>query len=566
MICRSCGREINDGAKFCPYCGMDPSVPVGTGSSWSSPPAPTGPAGLEAPVSGTGKGKKGLLIGLAVAAVAVAVGVAVGVSGLFSNPKSQVEKAMAKSAAAYDAAEEKLELPDIEQWQRDKLLGQQFNLKLTGINSDLIGYDLSALEGLGLHLDADYNLDARVLSCEMGAYWGEDDLLSFSMAAEDDKLYFSSPQFTGETYYGVNTETLGADLTRMTGDDSIGSVSFNLFDLMDTVLEQTDQENLEQDMKGANKALWEAAQVKKEGAKTLSFNGTEAKTAAYRVIFPQEALHQYVDALETTLSLINYFDLYEELYRSMGMPQDQIDEILDMLEDLDIYGQLADVLRDAVDELGDLELEVCLSGGYVSALLYEDKINGTDISLALYLGGGREYVDDLSAELKADDIEITLKSSGDHGLKDGAYTDETTVRVKQSGTSVAKIASELRYEPKADRDNFQWDLEANSSGLSLFTLEAAGSLTAEERSVALNLDDISLRVMGMEVCNLSFEYKIRRGPEQMTFGDTRLITDMSMEELTALAVQIQTNAETWVEDMQDLFLTRLPQELLYGMM
>ena len=41
---------------------------------------------------------------------------------------------------------------------------------------------------------------------------------------------------------------------------------------------------------------------------------------------------------------------------------------------------------------------------------------------------------------------------------------------------------------------------------------------------------------------------------------------MSMEELTALAVQIQTNAETWVEDMQDLFLTRLPQELLYGMM
>ena len=83
--------------------------------------------------------------------------------------------------------------------------------------------------------------------------------------------------------------------------------------------------------------------------------------------------------------------------------------------------------------------------------------------------------------------------------------------------------------------------------------------------MALNLDDVSLRVMGMEVCNLSFEYKIRRGPEQMTFGDTRLITDMSMEELTALAVQIQTNAETWVEDMQDLFLTRLPQELLYGM-
>ena len=41
--------------------------------------------------------------------------------------------------------------------------------------------------------------------------------------------------------------------------------------------------------------------------------------------------------------------------------------------------------------------------------------------------------------------------------------------------------------------------------------------------------------------------------------------DLLFEQL-ALAVQIQTNAETWVEDMQDLFLTRLPQELLYGMM
>ena len=38
------------------------------------------------------------------------------------------------------------------------------------------------------------------------------------------------------------------------------------------------------------------------------------------------------------------------------------------LEDLDVYSELADSLRDAIDELGDVELEVCLSGGYISAV------------------------------------------------------------------------------------------------------------------------------------------------------------------------------------------------------
>ena len=379
-------------------------------------------------------------------------------------------------------------------------------------------------------------------------------------------MYFSSPQFTGETYYGVNTETLGADLTAMTGDDSMDSVSFNLFDLMDYALDKVDAEAMERTVKEANKALWEAAKVKKEGAKTLSLNGTETKTAAYRVTFPQAALNQYVDALETMLSLINYSDLYEELYRSMGIPQDQIDEILDMLEDVDVYGQLADVLRDVVDELGGLEPEVCLSGGYVSALFYEGELFGDDTSLALYLGGGMEYVDDLTAELKVNRTEITLESTGDHGLTGGTYTDETTVQVKQSGATAAKITSELSYDPRADRDNFQWELEVNSSGMSLFTLETAGSLAAETESLSLALDDISLRAMGMEVCNLSFDYSITRASEPLTLGDARLITNMSAEELMAFADELLTNAETWAEDMQSLFLARLPQELLWAMM
>ncbi len=56
-------------------------------------------------------------------------------------------------------------------------------------------------------------------------------------------------QFTGGTYYGVNTETLGADLKKLSGDDSVEDISFNLFDLMDIVLKAAPGEESEKAVK-----------------------------------------------------------------------------------------------------------------------------------------------------------------------------------------------------------------------------------------------------------------------------------------------------------------------------
>ena len=567
MICRSCGREISDGAKFCPYCGMNPAESAGSGSTWGSAPEPAGYTGPEAPVPGGGK-KKGLLIAGAAAAVVVLALIAAAAAGLFANPKKQVAAAFAKSAAAYAAVEEKLGLPDVAQWRRDQSIFQSISLQLRDINSQLTGYDLSALSGLEFGMSAGYSGEDRYMLAEAAASWGPDELFLFRMVADDAELYFHSPQFTGDAYYGVNTETLGADLTRMTGDDSMDSVSFNFFDLMELALERVDQEAMEQAVREANQALWQVAQVKKAGTRTLTQNGAETKSTLYHVTVPQEALEQYVDDMETMLSLINYFDLYEELYQSMGMPQDQIDEILDMLENLDIYGELADGLRDVLDDLGSLELDVCLCDGYVSAILFEDEIYGSDVSLTLYLGGNGAYVDNLSAKFSVEDTEIALESSGSHAMDGQVYTDKTTIRLRQSGTAVARITSELSYDPREDEENFQWDLEVNSSGLSIFSLDTQGTLYVEEDIIDLTLDDAVLRVMGIELCSLHFNCRASRCPDwlEQPMEKARLITGMDQAELTAFANELQNNAEAWVEDMEALFLARLPQELLWAVM
>lgn len=542
MTCKNCGKEINDGSVFCPYCGTVQA------SAQNATPAWEGPEG------GGKKKKTGLIAGVAVAAVAVVAALAVALSGVFASPKGKVEKAFAKSAAAFAAAEKKLGLPDTAQWQKDQKVTQNMALELISVNGDLVGVDLSALSGLKIGLGASYSGPDRWLSADLWAGWGEDDLLDLSLKADDSQLYLSSPQLTGETSYGVNTETLGTDLKNLTGDDSMEDLSFNLFDLVDLALKEMDQEKLKQDLLAATKALWDQAEVKKTGSKTLSINGTDVKTTAYQVTIPEEALDQYMDDLEDVLSAFNYYDLYEEIYRSMGMPQEQIDEIMETLELVDPYGALADSLRDAVAEIGDLELEVCLSGGHVSGMLYADKLDGTDLSLALYLGGGEEYVDDLSLELEVDGASLTVTSTGDHGGRSGIFTDKTTIKGDPlRAASLTSIVSELSYEPKGKSDNFSWELSIPGAG----SLKMSGSLDAQSDYLALDLDDITLKAMGIEVCTLSFSYQAEGHAGRGTVDDPKIITQMDQLELMMTALDIQQNAEAWMGEMEDLFSARL---------
>lgn len=561
MICRSCGQEISDEAKFCPYCGMDPAGTAGGGSAWSPSPGTAGYAGPEAPV-GRRKGK-GLLIGGIVAAVAVVTAAAVAVSGLFSNPKGQVERALAKSTAAYAQASDRMGLPDLSGLSREQSYSQGFTLSLNEVSSNIGGVDLSDLRGLGLRMAAGLSGRERKLDFELSAFWDDQELLRLLLLAEDAELYFNSPQVTGDIFYGVNTETIGADLARTTGDDSMKNMSFNLFDWVDMVVERTDPEAMEQALKEANGALWEAVQVKKEGTRTRTVNGTEQKTASYQVTVPREAMADYVDALAEVMSSVNYYDLYEEMFRSMGMPEEELEDFLEELEEMDIYGEAADQLKEALKELGDLELEVCLYDGYVSALLYEGDIDGSDVELTLNLGGGGEYVDDIRLDMEIEGQKLTLVSSGDHGGKSGVFTDETTIRLTSGSLNMGRLTSDFRYDPKGTGSNLSWELTIPGAG----SLDMTGRLTAGEDSVSLALDDISVKVMGLEVCSLGLEYwagPYEQGPSLT--GEPQIITRMDENQLMQMVLDTQERVLNWSSEMEALFISRLPAELIYGMM
>ena len=275
------------------------------------------------------------------------------------------------------------------------------------------------------------------------------------------------------------------------------------------------------------------------------------------MVIPQRALEDYVDDVADALDSVDYVELYEKMLQATGMSQNYIDDILSQLDGLDSYSSLARTVKEGLAVLGEVRLRVYVSGGDVSAVRYDERIRGTSVKLDLYLGGGEEYVDDISLTMEIDGVKLTVESTGDHGGKSGVFTDSTTLRA--GGMS---LTSQFRYDPKGAGNNLSWSLKAASYG----SLDMEGRLTTGKDSMDLHMEEISLKIMGLEVFSLGLDYYV--GPydgQGVTVVRPKLITELDGMEQMALVLKITGNAQVWLARTQELFAQRLPAELFNGL-
>lgn len=574
MLCLHCGKEISDGAKFCPYCGgitaaaaPGPEPAPSQGGTQETPGYSYGkPQGGQeawdaAPPDGKKGGKKGLIIGGAAAAVAVAALLAVFLSGLFSSPKGKVEKAVAKTCAAYADAGRRMELPDMAELTRKGSVSQRLRMELNSVNSDLTGYDLSALNGLGVSVSSDCDREGRRMGGELAAFWGENELLCFQVGVDDNVLSIASPQLTQQSAYGVDTETLGADLARLGVEDEnidVSSIGFNLFELMEQSAStgQTNEE-LERTMKEAAIRLAEAVQVEKAGKKEVDVNGKRVNAGAYLVTIPQQALEDYMDAVEEAMELVDSQESVKRMLRAIGLDEDTIEGIMPYAGGTS-YDEVFDALEQMLEAAGDVELDVYLDGGYVCAVEYSKQQNGSTLEIGLYLGGGDSYVDKLSFRVTVDTEELLVESSGNHGGRDGVFTDKTTLRLRFGGSTAMRIISDFRYEPKALSGNFGWNLNVNNT----VSAEMSGQLSVEKDSFDLQLDDVTVWAAGVKLCSLAVDCSA--GPCRsiaVSLPAPELLGEMDEGDLMDLYYDVEYNSQQWIYHMMEL----IPEDLLYAL-
>lgn len=551
MFCKKCGKKLVDGVKFCPHCGAaagPASSPDIIQTALETQPVKADPfagGGASMPPAGgaarkTGGGKTGVFIGIGAAAVLAVALAAVLLSGVIGGPKAALGKAAAKSLNAYQAASDAIGMPDMRKLSESKQIRTDMSFQIKNLSDELTGYSSEAqlLKGLGMSMSAGMDMPGKKIDFSAAISYGSATLLTFWGQANDDVLAVGCPELLDNKSYGLSTVTLGKDLDKLGADmpEGMEDMSFNVFDIIDTFSRPIEVD------KAAAKEFAGAIEVEKTGKTTMDINDHSVSCTGYHVVIPKDAIRAYINALEDAYKARELDDEIVELLRSMGVPKDELSQIRGEIKDAVNSKEMFDALDEMAKTIGDLELDVYLYNGYVAAVVWEDKIEGERVELGIYLGGGKNYADDLSVDLRIADARLRYTSSGNHGTEGGAYTDSSSLRIQEAGSGYAyTIDSEMEYHPKNASDNFEWTVKG--SGISL---TAEGQLTTGKDRLFLDLDKLSVSAFGTEMLRLGATYSIQPYSDpDISAKSPVMLSSMKEEDFLELSEDITANAQSW---------------------
>lgn len=535
MVCSNCGKQVENGKKFCPYCG--------------------------AAAGGTESEKKKSLpkwlffAGGAVLVLAVCAALLLG--GLFGGDRGELRKAALNSLAAWKDAAEALDLPDLGALTGSGKFSQEFlagDLELGGdLRQELPGGISS--EGFGLRGSARTDLPGRRLSGSLALTYGSADLVELKLSAEESLLAVSSPELTGERAFGLDTAALGRTLVEMgLADEEMSGVGFNLFDVAGQFTALRGQrENAAEKLKAAALELCAAMKVKKAGKETLDVNGHDLECAVYNATLPADAVKTFLEKAEDAYEGAGLQDAAEAFLGSLGLPEGW------RKEREAFYGEWEENLRELarmIEEQGDLELRAAVSGETVAALALtlEDETGGHELRLSL--GGGERYVDDLSLALVDGGGEFArLSFSGDHVAKSGVFTD--TAKLFYGGREL--FISELRLGAGRGDREVSWHVLKGERGLI-----AEGTLRPGEDALTLELDTLALSAYDLEkTARLSLTYTLGAYKAPEPLGEPTMIAGIDEAELAQIQKELTLNLSRWAIGL----IGRIPglQEYVYGL-
>ncbi|MBR5137848.1 MAG: hypothetical protein IKV30_07535 [Clostridia bacterium] len=502
MNCIYCGKEIENEMKPCNHCGAEQgptenvnvdfeeeNVVLEESTDVEDDATMVDSKLVENPVAPTKK-KKGIIIGIAVLTV-ITLGILL-ISGVFSGPKAKVKRAITKSTKAYVDVYEKLSDFDYAKLIEEQTFSQTLNFKINegyqnfagsgfadGVKVDLDGYEVK----LGCNVD----IPNKKMDLSYVETRNDEVSLSATLGVYDNIIFVGSKELTEGKMYGINTSTLGADIAEFSGDDYLKDLSFNIYDLMDSIKDIEDEE-AQKKVAEATEKLLDSIEVKKEGKVKVTINENEVKANRYQVVLKTSAIDDYLDDLEKAYDDGKSEDKWNEIIDSLGLPDDIREAIVigNNQEDTESY---FDVLHYIVDEMDDIEFDIYIGKGYVLCFEFDIEFEGEKATVRAEFGGNKQYVDDLTISFRVKgEYQVTLTSKGNHAVKGGTFTDKTTVVYKEVGGSKETLYSgELEYNKKSSELTAK--IKLNDS--TVVSLE--GTMEMDKTSFNLQIDKLKVK-------------------------------------------------------------------------
>ena len=100
------------------------------------------------------------------------------------------------------------------------------------------------------------------------------------------------------------------------------------------------------------KQLFDAIKVEQGGRRSLQVNGRSTDATLYNVVIPEDAMRDYIDAMEDAMKVADPQDMAKDMLQAMGFDKSTINEIMSETGGTDIYGELAGILKQGVKNLG----------------------------------------------------------------------------------------------------------------------------------------------------------------------------------------------------------------------
>ncbi len=479
------------------------------------------------------KSKKGLIIGLSIAAVVAAIACfCIFLLPKLLNPKKKVEAALKetlKNGVSITALEDQTGASDVTKkiLESGGTIASQIKFESLGGTAMDAGVDVSLVR----------DNSAKKLSGDLGINYGGESLLSANICADDSKIYVAVPELVDGVFVlptqnilqalanSPLAESLNVDLSALS---ALPQINIDLYqpitlgDASDVIFES---------------GLWDKAQFKSKGSKSISVNGTDVKAKLYEVTFAEKDIEELVsNAIDTVSGSLSSNPAVSSMLGANGT---QMSQVISQLK-----GMVPSIIG------GDIVLNVYVKDGQAVKIETKGSWNlfGAAIDYNLFMDDMDNHTF-VSATIGVAGQNITLTCD----LVGGTDSMNGKINLGAAGASV-----DGSFDIKHSGNNLEGTFSVGAGGE---TIDAAfkGELkdTAKGEKYTVDFSEFTVTVQGQEVIRFSGSVTMDATNKNVKTVDASAkqydITSMSQEDFQSVMTDNKDRIKDWSDRVKGLF-------------